>query len=477
MGLLHYIDNEPASGEWASTTEVGGSTITRGADGAWPERGSYGLRVSLATNVNSTTDPNWAYKSLALSRGVAAGEAVYLGQWVRVTTFPSRAGTYAYANFGRLITGGSYGETDFYLHLWNDNGTEQVRFVTRDDAGGWHIPDVGELPPGAWHWVVGGVRRASSDVASDGWARLYVDGTLAGEVTGIDNYDEFTGLSSLQTGTGAAATSGGGEFDVDEIKIADAYPEPYVAPASSSYPCAESTAVLFRQTDSDSREFADYCASELGIPRGLLIPLPNAGSDEALADYATFETQVEDDLNTWLTTNSTNAAQIDTFLIGYGVPVAFTEGGVKHSAASRLMNLDAAFSSQTTNPFYDPTTVARLTHDEIRAEGYCCTRIDADSLAHAKAIIDAAAAVSALSGLTDADKLYSDDTTYKASLACQYLRILTAALAEYSSDAFVWATRATRHLSPLRVRASASPTIPTTPRTPSARPLKCSTRL
>ena len=53
MTLLHYIDNEvPWSGdygEWDSRTQAGGSTITRTAGAAWPERGDYGLDIEKNT--------------------------------------------------------------------------------------------------------------------------------------------------------------------------------------------------------------------------------------------------------------------------------------------------------------------------------------------------------------------------------------------------------------------------------------------
>ena len=104
------------------------------------------------------------------------------------------------------------------------------------------------------------------------------------------------------------------------------------------------------------------------------------------------------------------------------------------------MNLGAAFSSHTVNPLYDPAAPGRVTVSELRSLGaYLAARIDAPTLAGAKAIVDAGAAVSALDELPDADTLYCDDATYRASLAAQKLRILTGALsAPHTADAFVW---------------------------------------
>jgi len=194
--------------------------------------------------------------------------------------------------------------------------------------------------------------------------------------------------------------------------------------------------VLYRSASADSVEFADYCAAELGVPRCNLVPLPNATADETLADYATFQAEVENDLAAWLALNPTVAANVTTFLVGYGVPGCFTHAGVVHSAASRLMHYGSAFSSGAPNPLYNPSTVERLTATALSAAGvYLACRIDADTLAHAKEIVNRQ---SSIVNLQDADTLYSDDAAYLASLPCQRLRIVTAALGEYANDAFVF---------------------------------------
>jgi hypothetical protein len=60
--------------------------------------------------------------------------------------------------------------------------------------------------------------RASSDVAADGWASMWIDGVLESTISDIDNYDLFEYTDVLYVG---AVTSGNasneGTFYMDEI--------------------------------------------------------------------------------------------------------------------------------------------------------------------------------------------------------------------------------------------------------------------
>ncbi len=421
MTTLHYIDNEvPAFGEWDSITEAGASTITQTAEASFPERGTVGLR-------NTISSANNAYATKTLSISLAPGGWIYYGFRVCLRVAPS--GTTRFVANKATV--------DYWDGLVNVNPDGSMKMYIRADSGGWtDTGDVGELVIDRWSYVVFGFKRATGAAANDGEGKLYQDGILLNSLSGVDNYDRYASLERFYLGI-IAAPRDGYQADYDEIKIATTYPEPFVPTPETEYPEAARTVVLFRRASSDSREFADYCVSELEIPRSNLCPLPNATANESLADYATFQTEVETDLAAWLALNPTVAANCACFLVGYGVPGYFTSGGVKHSATSRLMNYGTAFSSQTDNPLYNPATVARLTKTALGGK-YLCTRIDADTLANAKLIIDRAATVSDLSVLPATDKLYSDETAYQASLACQHLRIITAALGTYADDAFVW---------------------------------------
>ncbi len=423
MALLHYIDNEPASGEWTSKVEAGGSTITRSTDAAWPERGSYGLRCTIVGS-----DRAYAIKA-SIGHTIPAGSSVYLGLWLRVTAFHASGGMIP---MQCLVNGTSSG----WIYIYSDG---RIRGALSTAAGNQYPYTSYYIGANLWNYIVLRVKRSSADGVADGGIAIYVNGVAVLESFTYDTFDENAELERVFVG--GVSDKDGYSSDSDEIKIAaDEYPQPYIAEPADEYPCAERTVVLFRQGNSDSREFADYCVSELGVPRGMLCPLPNATGDEALADYATFQTEVEADLAAWLALNTDAGTNCSCFLIGYGVPGCFTSGGVAHSAASRLMNYGTAFSSQTANPAYNPDTVARLTKTDLAGK-YLCTRIDADSLAHAEAILDAGLAVAALLALPDTDTLWSDDATYRASLPCQKLRIVTSALpggSVYTHDAMIW---------------------------------------
>jgi len=421
MTLYHYIDNEPATGEWTSKTETGGSTITRSADAAFPERGDYGLRV--------LTTGGRAQMNLTTSITVAAGGDLFIGFWYCHRADP---GDPAYAGLLTILQSGTFAGLLLYR-----SPLDYLRIYAYNDAGASaNVRDYEPPPTDRWSYVVARFHRATTDVSADGYAALYVDGVLTAQTANIDNFDCLASIDEIRLGE-VGYNPTGWNVDLDEIKIADAYPEPYAAPPDDEYPSAARTLILYRQASADSREFADYCVTELGVPRANLVRLDNASANETLADYATFQTELETDLAAYLTRHPTLAGRAMTFLIGYGVPGYFTAAAVKHSAASRLMNYGTAFASQTANPLYNPDPVARLTKTDLGGK-YLATRIDADSIANAKALIDRAATVAALTTLTDDDTLYSDDDAYLASLPAQRLRILTAALTTFADDAFIF---------------------------------------
>ncbi len=417
MSLLYHIDNEvPVYGEWDAVFEAGGSTIVQSADAAFPERGAVGLRLTTAAG-------DAAYAQKTVSASIPAGGDYYIGFWFRMRN-----------------PGGNYvGIVDTEEHeiLAYMRSTRLLNGYFRNDAGGYApFIQTQQLALNQWYWLVFRLHRAATSVSADGYGAIYVDGALAATTANMDNFHRAEVFSWLRIGA-SINIHAGMDADFDEIKIATTYPEPFVPTPLTEYPEARRTVVLFRQASADSFAFADYCVSELGVPRSNLCPLPNATANETLADYATFETEVEDDLTAWLALNPTVAANCSCFLLACGVPGYFTSGGVKHSAVSRLMNYGTVFSSQTDNPLYNPATVARLTKTGLGGK-YLCTRIDADTLQHSKDVLDAGLAVSGLSVLPATDKIFSDETTYLASLSAQHLRIITAALGTFANDAFVW---------------------------------------
>jgi len=412
VSWIHYIDNEvPDLAEWDLSYKTGDATIEPTPTAAWHERGGIGLEVHADAGETAFVIKSWT-----------APATCHVGFWMRYVA-GDNASTFCYP-----------------MLLMTDDGTCLGWLQLRQDGNLIAVPIMGPgtagttLRKGRWYYIVVGVHAA----AGDGWVRLYVDGQLRGESAGLNTAAYPFGRFSM----GQCAASSGIdnlELHFDEVKVAASYPEPYVPTPADEYPSAERTVVLWRDNQwGGAPEFADYCVSRLGVPRANLIPLPTASADETLADYAAFASQVEDAVAAYFALNPTVADNCTCFLVGWSVPGAFMHGGIKHSAASRLMRYGRAFSSGAANPLYAPGTVERLTKTALDGRYLAC-RVDADTLDHAKAILDRAATVGALAELADADTLYGDDADYLASPACQRLRILTAPLTdEYTADAFIW---------------------------------------
>lgn len=447
MSRKNYWDFEPplASEGW-TTVEAGGSTAQRLAAGAWPERGASGLRITVSgTDVAYVRQDSWCTIP-------AAGQTRTVGLWYRRTAASTDVN---WQNQVRLFADGA--STPILTWLVYDADSVGGALICFDDAmavnSAFYTP--GERPAlNRWTYVQLSVTRASSDVASDGSATLHFNGVQIVTVSGVDNYDAFDADGQMWIGSSGGARDGY-VADFDEIKtgqsLADV--EPYAPTPLRDYPEARRTVLLVPDT-SDGRDFADYCVANIALPRSNVCVLPNATANESLADYATFQAEVETDLAAYLAARPTVAGRITTFLVGPGVPGYFTSSGVKHSATSRLMHYGSAFASQTANPLYAPSTVGRLAVADLRSAGvYLATRIDADSLQHAKDILDAAGTVSALTTLPATDVLYGDDATYLASLPCQKLRIATAAIGTLTNGAFLWGDESSVAFDPSGSRA------------------------
>lgn len=391
----------PGLGEWDGVVENGTSMCVQRADAAWPERGKLGLRVA-------TTVGNTAYvQKDDVGLAIASGTTAYLAFWLYLRAAPVGGLT------GALLMKNSVPQSLFQIRF-RTNGVAYL--IGYFDAGSQAMGNTIDLR-GRWHHVVVEVKHSAS-----GWVKLYIDGALVGTLTG-DNTARADAFQQLQLG---CFQYGRADYvaDFDEVTYGTSYPEPFAAEPADEYLSLERTVVLLRRGSADSLAFGDACVERLGIPRANLCPLPNAGATETLADYATFQSEVETDLAAWLSRHAIAAGRCMSFLVGYGVPGAFTVAGVDHSATSRLMNYGSVFSSGAANALYNPTTVARLTHTALQAAGqYLATRIDADTLAHAEAILDAGLAVSGMPAVPEADWLFTDEADFAASLVRQHLRI------------------------------------------------------
>ena len=418
MSLLHYLDMEQPllTDDWDVVTQNAPSTAVRSTDAAFPERGSNGLKVTIS-------GANTAFVRKNTTITIPDSGSVYCGFWFRIPAMPS-----ATTRILRFFSALEIARLDLRL-------IGSLELIIRDDGGG--VNSLGlsfSLVQDRWYWVVIRLLRSANAGSNDGGGTLWVDGVEENSDDTLDVYVRAPDLQNVQLGVNSLPQDGT-ILGFDEVKISTTYPEPFIPEPTTANPSAERTVVLWRQASSDSREFADYCVSELSIPRSNLVPLPNASANESLADYATFQTEIEDDLNAWLTLNPTVEAQATCFLQGYGVPGYFDDGIHNISVNSRLWVLGDAFVTGD-NDLYQ--TTARLTKAVLGAGHYMSVRIDADTLANAKLILDAGITTTALAELRDGDILYTDDTTFLASTNFGQLRILSSAIGTLSNGAFIW---------------------------------------
>lgn len=423
MSLLHYVDFEVPDFAEVNVYEFGSSTCEQLTAAAFPERGSYGARVTVS---GATTDT--AYFSKEISERPTPGGDMYFGFWFNCRAFPGVDSTRMfYLHAGSSTVARVYFKPDrtMYLQLYDDaSGNHGVGYF----ATGISI--------GRWNYVVVHIKRAATSISADGAGDVYVNGQLRGSITGVDNFDRCDDGDAIGTFGAVSVARNGWIADFDEVKIATTYPQPYAPTPASDYLCPQRLCVLYREASADSVAFADYCVSQLGVPRANLIALPNASAGETLASYATWRTEIGDDLDAMLALHSLVADNCTCLLAGYGVPGYFTDAGVTCSTADRLMRTGQAFAAKTANPLYQATT--RPTAAALAAAGlHTACRIDADSLAHAEALIDRAATVAGLAKIAANDYLATDDADLAASLTVQHTRLATALNATPESSSFV----------------------------------------
>jgi len=415
MSVLHYIDNEVSGfGEWTSVVEAGSSTVTQVAAAAFPERGSLGARVTIS-------GANSAFGRRETTYTPAAGEAFWVAWWMNIRALP---GSPDYVPPLRVASGGTQ-VGGLYL---NHDG--RLRAFIRATANDYTWLDF-YVATGQWNYFAVKFVRSTGGGAGDGGAVYYLNGAEIYSNLALDTDARYAGAVRADLGV-SFNPSDGTTIDFDEVKLASGatYPEPYVPTPLTDYPEARRTVVLYRMASADSREFAEYCVTRLGIPRCNVWGLPNATADETLADYATYETQVLNDLGLAYARHPTIAAQVTTFLLGYGVPGYYSDGGDLVSGPTTVMRLGKGPAKGTDNPFYGGLLgEGRISKQDLTDAGglFLATRIDADSLANAKAIVDAGLRVAGLAALTEDDYLLGDQADVRTSPAAQRTRLLTAA--------------------------------------------------
>ncbi len=141
------------------------------------------------------------------------------------------------------------------------------------------------------------------------------------------------------------------------------------------------TVVLYRDGDGNSLELAEMYASIHGnIPT--LIALP-CSDNEVLADYATFQTEIETPLLAALVGDER------VFVVSYSVPGGFIDGPDVISTTSRLSRIGHPFSKNYPNPLFNQKNKHRMgdaDFDNVKI----ASRLDAPTFATAKALVSRA---------------------------------------------------------------------------------------
>ena len=409
MSVLHYIDNEPASGEWTTTTAPGASTIDRSTSASFPDRGSVGLR-------HTTVVGSYAYLQKTTTYTMAPGEKVFVGLWMKLAALSASQTVHMYIE----------GASEFIKVFQQPDGELWVNVKADGGSlGGYFVP---ALNVGAWGYVVIETQRATTDVASDGEFRVYLNGLQIAERLNIDNYDtcgapvKFTlgGKSSYPTGMVA---------DYDEIKIATTYPEPFVPTPTSDYLCPERVCLVYTHEASTSRVAVESARSSLGIPYANVIPTPYILD---LASYADYVSYITDSIDEVFANHPTVASNCMCFFIMPSVQHTFNESGTINSVANWLMNYGGSSTPQLANPHYQTKT--RLTKTALAGK-YMAAVLPTD---YAGQLLAGPATMAALDELLDTETLFSDEASYLSSVPAQKLRIETSALGTYADDAFVF---------------------------------------
>ncbi len=133
-------------------------------------------------------------------------------------------------------------------------------------------------------------------------------------------------------------------------------------------------AVIYRLDDSESYEFAQRYAEMHSLSDDQIIPV-SCSAIEILDDYATFQSEVEDQILSSLSSSPLNNYNIQALVLMPKVP-----GGFRHeqdiiSSTSRLSRINFDFSKKTFNPLYNRQSFKR--YDQSDSEfALICSRFD-----------------------------------------------------------------------------------------------------
>jgi len=146
-------------------------------------------------------------------------------------------------------------------------------------------------------------------------------------------------------------------------------------------------AFFYRTGDADSLEVAEYYRDARNVPGDQIVAIA-CSDEEILNNQASFAAEVEDLVNTALTTPPLNGKDIYVIILGYNVPGGFYDGQDLISSVSRIMRVGQTYSKKEANTFYIQKADNNLYEPADTGYAYIASRIDAPTVAAAKAIID-----------------------------------------------------------------------------------------
>lgn len=148
----------------------------------------------------------------------------------------------------------------------------------------------------------------------------------------------------------------------------------------------ENVVVVYRSGDSESEEFAQRYKNLHRLSANQLLPIA-CSATEILADYATFDSEVETPILSGLSSSPLSNYTIHAIVLMPRVPGGFIDGSHVISATSRLSRIHHSFSREMRNPLYDRKTFKRFDSSDADL-AIICTRFDSPLAAITKQWFD-----------------------------------------------------------------------------------------
>lgn len=119
---------------------------------------------------------------------------------------------------GLRTVGGAVAQI-LFMQLRINSGNYQIRTRTFNDAGT-GVNGTYKTITDAEHWVEVELKRAATNVSSDGTVKIWVDGVLESTTSSIDNFDLWAFINAVRLGVVNNSPAGtSGTFYLDELVV------------------------------------------------------------------------------------------------------------------------------------------------------------------------------------------------------------------------------------------------------------------